>query len=76
MTCPRFISQDLLNNLFCHPYTKIEYVEKDLGVSRLTATKYLEQLCDKGFLVKQKMGRSNYYINEALVKLFLDIGRS
>ncbi|MTI12335.1 Fic family protein [Sansalvadorimonas verongulae] len=73
---PKIYSQDLLNNLFCHPYTKIEFVEKDLGVSRLTATKYLEQLCEKGFLVKQKMGRSNYYINEALVKLFLDIGRS
>jgi Fic family protein len=72
---PKIYSQDLLNNLFCHPYTKIECVEKDLNVTRLTATKYLSQLCDKGFLVKQKMGRSNYYINEPLVKLFLDIGQ-
>ena len=72
---PKIYSQDLLNNLFCHPYTKIEFLERDLDVSRLTATKYLDQLCDKGFLLKQKMGRSNYYINEPLVKLFLDIGR-
>ncbi|MGI9277205.1 MAG: Fic family protein [Endozoicomonas sp.] len=71
---PKIYSQDLLNNMFCHPYTKIEFLERDLGVSRITATKYLDQLCEKGFLVKQKMGRSNYYINQPLVKLFMDIG--
>ena len=71
---PKIYSQDLLNNMFCHPYTKIEFLEKDLGVSRLTATKYLDQLCEKGFLEKHKMGRSNYYINQPLVKSFMDIG--
>ena len=35
----RFYSQDLINNLFSHPYTRIEFVQRDLGVSRLTATK-------------------------------------
>lgn len=70
---PKIYSQDLLNNMFCHPYTKIEFLERDLKVSRLTATKYLDQLCDKGFLVKHKMGRSNYYINQPLVKLFMEI---
>ena len=59
----RFYSQDLLNNLFFHPYTKIESIEKDLGVSRLTATKYLNKLTAGGFLHKRKIGRSNYYIN-------------
>ena len=54
--------QDLLNNLFRHPYTKIEFVVKDLEVTRLTATKYLDQLVERGFLEKQKIGRSNYYI--------------
>jgi Fic family protein len=62
----KFYSQDLINNLFSHPYTKIEFIQKDLGVSRLTATKYLEALADTGFLLKRKMGRSNYYINVAL----------
>lgn len=42
---PKIYSRDLINNLFSHPYTKIEYVERDLGVHRLTATKYLEALC-------------------------------
>jgi Fic family protein len=62
----RFYSQDLINNLFMHPYTKIQFVEKDLGVSRITAMKYLGALAEGGFVVKRKVGRSNYYINVAL----------
>lgn len=62
----KFYSQDLINNLFTHPYTKIEFVEHDLKVSRLTATRYLEALTADGFLQKRKIGRSNYYINIAL----------
>lgn len=62
----KFYSQDLINNLFKHPYTKIEFVERDLKVSRLTATKYLDALTDGGYLQKNKIGRSNYYINIVL----------
>jgi Fic family protein len=62
----RFYSQDLINNLFTHPYTKIQFVEHELNVSRLTATKYLDALADGGFLLKRKVGRSNFYINIAL----------
>jgi Fic family protein len=62
----KFYSQDLINNLFMHPYTKIEFVERDLKVSRLTATKYLDALAGAGFVQKVKVGRSNYYINVAL----------
>lgn len=62
----RFYSQDLINNLFSHPYTKIEFIEQDLKVSRVTATKYLDALTESGFLHKQKIGRSNYYVNVAL----------
>jgi Fic family protein len=65
----RFYSQDLINNLFNHPYTKIEFVQEDLKVSRLTATKYLDALAEGGFLVKQKRGRTNYYINAPLVRI-------
>lgn len=62
----RFYSQDLINNLFTHPYTKIDFVQRDLGVSRVTATKYLDALAEGGFVRKQKIGRGNYYINVAL----------
>lgn len=62
----KFYSQDLINNLFNHPYTKIEFVQQDLKVSRLTATKYMDALDEAGFVQKHKIGRSNYYINVAL----------
>ena len=65
----KFYSQDLINNLFTHPYTKIDFVQRDLQVSRLTATKYLEALVAGGFLQKQKLGRGNYYINQALAPI-------
>lgn len=64
-----FYSQDLLNNLFCHPYTKIEFLEKDLKTTRLTATKYLDKLTQSGYLEKHKIWRSNYYINHRLLYL-------
>ncbi len=69
----RFYSQDLINNLFRHPYTKIEFLQNDLQVSRLTAVKYLDQLADSGYLKKEKLGRANYYINNALFDLFLNV---
>ena len=62
----KFYSQDLINNLFTHPYTKIEFVQRDLQVSRLTATKYLDALAAGGFVRKHKVGRGNYYVNVAL----------
>jgi Fic family protein len=65
----KFYSQDLINNLFTHPYTKIEFVQRDLKVSRVTATKYLEALAEGGLVKKQKSGRSNYYVNVALTHL-------
>lgn len=67
---PKIYSQDLLNNLFKHPYTKIDFVMRDLNVSRITATNYLDNLVELGLLEKHKIGRSNYYLNQALYRLF------
>ena len=69
---PKIYSQDLLNNLFRHPYTRIDFVQEELGVSRPTATKYLDQLAEGGLLAKQRIGRSNYYINQRLVVLLVE----
>jgi Fic family protein len=66
---PKLYSQDLLNNLFKFPYTKIEYIENELGVSRNTAIRHLEALVKEGLLVKQKIGRDNFYINQPLFDL-------
>lgn len=68
---PKIYSQELLNNLFFHPYTKVQFVIDQLGVSRITATKYLDALAEKGFVSKHKVGRNNYYINEPLVRLIV-----
>ena len=65
----KFYSQDLINNLFLHPYTKIDFIQRDLSVSRLTATKYLDALAAGGFVRKQKIGRDSYYINVELNRI-------
>ena len=66
---PKIYSHGLLNSLFRHVYTKIEFVQNDLGVSRLTAARYLEALVTAGYLDKHKAGRNNYYINRKLMAL-------
>ena len=44
-------------------------MEKDLGVSRITAAKYLNKLSEDGLLIRLKLGTGNYYINENLMNL-------
>lgn len=36
---------------------------RDLKVFRLTAARYLDELVEGGFVLKQKVERSAYYIN-------------
>lgn len=69
-----FYSQDLINNIFTHPYTKIDFLKKDLNVSRQTASKYLNKLADhKGnYIEKVKVGKFDYFVN---VKLFNILSR-
>lgn len=67
---PKLYSQDLLNNLFRHPYTKIDFIEGELRVTRQTASKYLSQLVDHGYLRLIKIGRTNFYLNDPLFNLF------
>lgn len=66
-------SQDLLNNLFRHPYTRIEFLQADLGVTRQTASKYLDQLALAGFVEKHQQGRNNYYVNTPLIGLLMRV---
>ena len=65
----KFYSHELINNLFYHPYTKIDFLVKDLNISRLTAGKYLDMLCEAKLLRKEKIGKSNYYVNIALYNI-------
>ena len=66
----KFYSQDLIDNLFFHPYTKIEFLEHDLKIHRQTASKYLDELVSGGFLKLEKIGKHRFYINEPLFALF------
>ena len=46
--------------LFKWPYCKISIVEKELGCSRITATRYLNETAGLGLLERVKMGRELY----------------
>jgi len=70
---PKIYSQDLLNNIFRHPYTKIDFIMQELDVSRITASRYLNELIAIGLLSKHKIGRENYYINTALYELLENV---
>ena len=69
---PRIYSHELLNNMFRHPYTRIDSVQRDLGVSRPTASRYLALLVQEDLLEKRRAGRINYYVNTPLIELFRD----
>lgn len=68
---PKLYSQDILNNLFRHPYTKIEYLITDLNISRNTAIRYLDSLEKLNLIEKRKVGRDNFYLNKALVNILI-----
>ena len=69
---PKLYSQDLINNLFRHPYTKIEFVVDELNVSRPTAISYLNQLIDAKLLIKIKLGPENFYMNKKFYEFILN----
>ena len=70
---PKIYSQEVLNNLFKHPYTRIEYMQRDTGRERQTARKYLKQLAEHDFVREVKEGRNNYYVNTRLTDLFIEV---
>ena len=72
---PNIYSQDLLNNIFNHPYTKIDFVMNDLSIGRKTAAKYLNKMVEIGLLEKHKIGRDNYYINTELYDLLANVNQ-
>jgi len=67
----KFYSQDLVNALFMYPYTKIEQLAKLMSVNRDTAGKYLNRMAKDGILGKEKIGKSNYYINRPFYQLLI-----
>ena len=64
---PKIYSKDLIEILFMHPYTKIEFLVGGLGVTRKTASKYLNELECLGIMKNIQIKNSKYFIN---IKLF------
>jgi Fic family protein len=69
----KIYSQDLLNATFNYPYTTISILQRELSISRDTATSYLNKLCNINLAKKIKIGRENYYINKDLVNLLRNV---
>lgn len=61
--------KELIELLFEHPYSKIEYVVTRLGVERKAASRYLKKLEEIGILESQKIGRESIYINTELIEI-------
>ena len=63
---PKIYSKDLIEILFSHPYTKIDFLVDGLGLHRETASKYLKEIESIGILQSTKIGRAKYFINVEL----------
>ncbi len=66
---PKIYSKELIEIMFSEFYIRISAVEIGLGVTRKTASNYLNQLSEKGILVVENRGRDKIYINEPLVNI-------
>jgi Fic family protein len=66
---PKIYSKDLIEQLFVHPYTKIEYISSGLSVERKAASRYLKTLESIGILKLEPIGKENIFINQRLYQL-------
>lgn len=64
-------SKELVELIFEHPYCKIKFVEERGIAKRQTAAEYLKTFEGLGLLRSQKVGREVYYINDALIEIFV-----
>lgn len=63
---PGIYSKELVEMLFFEFYTKINYIQSGLGISRKTASSYLNELETAGFLTSQKLGKERVFLNRIL----------
>lgn len=66
---PRIYSKDLIEQLYIHPYSKIEFLVNNLGIERKAASRYLNGLEEIGILKSQQKGKEVIYINTKLYNL-------
>lgn len=68
---PHIYSKDLIEVIFRHPYTKIQFLVDANIAKRQTASSYLQTLSDLKILRPSKQGREMYYINDALFEVLI-----
>ena len=61
--------KDLVEILFMHPYTKIDFLVDRLNITRKTASKYLNELENIGILENIQIKNSKFFINIELFNL-------
>ena len=64
---PAGVGSDLSTLLFANPYARISHLVDELGLSRPTAAKYLEELESLGFLQSVIRGRDKYFVNKKMI---------
>ena len=72
---PSFYNQDLIDSLFSYPFTRISILQNKLGVSYLTARKYLDLLAADKLLHKVRIGRDNYYVNVGMMDILANVSQ-
>jgi len=63
---PKIYSKDLLEILFMHPYTKIDFLVDELGLHRQTASRYLKELEKIGVVESIQIKNSKFFTNTKL----------
>lgn len=66
---PKMYSKDLVELLFVQPYCRIDNIMEQLGVSRPTASRYLNELSDAGILNTRQVWKETLFIHEALLQV-------
>jgi Fic family protein len=67
--CPKIYSKELVEIIFENPYSKIDFLVNKLNINRKTASKYLKELEETGFLSHIQIGKELVYINSDLMKI-------
>lgn len=71
---PKIYTRELVDLIFYEFYTKIIYIQKELNITRKTASNYLSLLEEKGFLVSQKIGKERVFLNKRLFEIVQQAG--
>ncbi len=60
---PKIYSKDLLEIIFSHPYTKIEFLVDGMWMSRQRSSRYLQELVNSGYMLVIQIKNSKYFVN-------------